>query len=57
MGKPEDKKRPKDKKHAEEFLEKQKALVDALHARGELTAVEKAKKLIEELKRKEQGGV
>lgn len=45
---------PEDKIRAEEFTTKQKALVDALHRKGQLTTVEKARKLIETLKDKEK---
>lgn len=42
-----------DKKRAEEFAAKQKSLVDNLHRRGGLTSSEKAKKLTEQLEKKE----
>ncbi len=41
-----------DKKRAEEFVAKQKSLVDDLHRRGDLTSSEKAKKLTEQLEKK-----
>lgn len=40
-----------DQKRANEFMAKQKALVDALHAKGGLTAVEKARRLVKKLKK------
>ncbi|TRZ90902.1 MAG: hypothetical protein D4R88_02780 [Methanosarcinales archaeon] len=45
-----------DQKRASEFMKTQKKLVDDLHAKGGLTATEKARKLIEKLKKEEKEG-